>query len=124
MKLRYAILLLTVLGLCTMVFPRERKGRFDKSAIIGQIERMAVNRINMPLENNGNMGQDGQTWFPNGQTQNSVLFAGGPTMSGFVNGELRTAWMASASRIRETQPGPWGTNPDAPEAICRPRPLV
>lgn len=117
MNLKYLLILWMILGICFSVFSRERQGRFDKSAIIGQIERMAVNRIDMPLENNGNMGQDGQAWFPNGQTSTSVLFAGGPAMSGFVNGELRTAWKASASRIHETQPGAWGTNPDAANAI-------
>lgn len=119
MNIRVMTLFLLLLGMTAMVFSRERTGddgRLNKPGIIGQIERMDVNRLNVPFENNGDLGSDGQSWFPNGQTTLSFLFAGGPAMSGYVGGELRTAWVASASRIIEMQPGRFGTDPDAPEA--------
>ncbi|HQU71072.1 MAG: T9SS type A sorting domain-containing protein [Calditrichaeota bacterium] len=120
MKLRSLTLCLFILALSFTAGAREKSGGegegLQKSAIIGEIKRIAVNRINLPLENNGDVGQSGASWFPNGQESLSFLFAGGPAMSGYVNGDLRTAWMASASRQYETQPGRTGSAPDDPLA--------
>ena len=120
MKLRSLTLCLFILALSFTAGAREKSGGegegLQKSAIIGETKRIAVNRINLPLENNGDVGQSGASWFPNGQESLSFLFAGGPAMSGYVNGDLRTAWMASASRQYETQPGRTGSAPDDPLA--------
>lgn len=115
MKATLIFLSLLMFGFC-VVYPKEQKGNFQKSSIIGQIERMNINRIDLGLENNGNTGLDGNSYFPNGQTRLSFLFAGGFACSGYVNGDLRTAWMASASRIQETQAGKWGQDPAHPLA--------
>jgi hypothetical protein len=59
---------------------------------------------------------DGDAYFPNGQNNLSFLFAGGFACSGYVEGDLRTAWMAAASRIYETQAGKWGQDRGDPLA--------
>ena len=84
---------------------------FNKPGIIGLVERMDVNKINLPLRNDGKLGEDGQTWYPNGQTTKSFLFSGGFAVTGYVNGEKRASWMATASLIEEWQAGTWGMDP-------------
>ena len=112
MKANKLIAAVLILAMIMPLSAREShvKG-FKKPSIIGLTTRMNVNRIDLGLENNGNTGLDGNTFYPNG-TNLVFLFAGGPAASGFVNGELRTAWMASASRIQETQAGAWGMPPE------------
>ena len=84
---------------------------FKKPGVIGLVERMDVNKINLPLRNDGKLGEDAQTWYPNGQTTKSFLFSGGFAITGYVNGEKRSSWMATASLIEEWQAGNWGMDP-------------
>ena len=92
-----------------------KESPLKKPNVIGDIKRMNINKVDLGLENNGNTGLDGESYYPNGTTL-TFLFAGGLACSGYINGELRTAWMAAASRIKEFQPGKWGQNPDDPKA--------
>lgn len=94
----------------------KNKNSFAKPSLIGQIARMQVNNIDLGIENNGNYGLDGDTYFPAGSGK-SFLFAGGLGLSGYDNsGALKVSWMMAASRIYEFQAGPWGTDPDDPKA--------
>lgn len=59
------------------------------------------------FENNGNIQDPSGNWgmeFPKNSGK-YTLFAGGFALSGYVDGELRASWMASASRAEEWQPG-------------------
>ncbi|MBN8705351.1 MAG: T9SS type A sorting domain-containing protein [Bacteroidetes bacterium] len=59
------------------------------------------------FENNGNIQDPSGNWsmeFPKNSGKYS-LFAGGFALSGYVDGELRASWMASASRVEDWQPG-------------------
>ena len=88
-----------------------------KPTTIGLIERMDINNIDLPIQNNGATGDDARAYYPNGQTTLSFLFQGGFATSGLVNGQLRASWMASASLIEEWQPGTWGM--DATDPLAR-----
>lgn len=113
---KFALTFIIILSIVFSIWAEEtQKVSFKKPTVIGQVTRMNINRIDMALENNGNVGLDADTYYPSG-TRTSFLFAAGLACSGYVNGDLRTAWMASASRIRETQPGKWGMDPADPKA--------
>ncbi|UCF65628.1 MAG: T9SS type A sorting domain-containing protein [bacterium] len=116
MQYKFALILFMLLFTVFSLFGEDsKKITFKKPAVVGQVTRIEVNRIDMALENNGNTGLDGDTYYPAG-TNTSFLFAAGPCLSGYVNGQLRTAWMASASRIYETQAGKWQMDPTDPRA--------
>ncbi|RMH61841.1 MAG: hypothetical protein D6677_11000, partial [Calditrichaeota bacterium] len=109
------ILFLSITWLVSSGFAADAKftsgNVFEKSTIIGQTTRMNVNKVDLSFDNQGNTGLDATSYYPKGTTL-SFLFAGGISMSGYVNGDLRTAWAISASRIDEFQPGTWGMDPD------------
>lgn len=84
---------------------------FTKTTIIGDTVHMAINNLDLPIENEGSSGFGGNGIYPKGSGL-SFLFEGGIATSAFVNGELRASWMAKASRITEFQPGRWGDDPD------------
>lgn len=108
------ILVLTLL--CGGIFGKEDKKRpIGKNPIRGDVVNMDVNNLDVPMENDGSLGDDGRGYYPNGTTL-SFLFQGGIAASGLVNGELRTAWMAKASLIQEYLPGIWGQDPNDPTA--------
>jgi len=83
---------------------------------IGLIERMNVNRIDLPIVNDGSTGDNATAYYPNGQTSLSFLFQGGFATTAYVNVELCASWMAPASLIEEWQPGNWGMDPTDPLA--------
>lgn len=123
MKLVMACLIL-VLGMAA-VYPKEEKGGSPtKTSTIGVLAYMDINNIDLPMENNGTTGDDGQGYYPNGTTLN-FLFSGGLAATGYIdengNGqndpeELRTAWMARSSLVEEWWPGKWGMDPNGPLA--------
>ncbi len=93
----------------------------SKPNTLGLVERMDINNIDLPILNNGSTGEDGQAYYPSGQTDRSFLYQGGIATSGYVNiwnpvdsvwvRQLRASWMAAASLIEEWQPGTWGMDP-------------
>ncbi len=114
-KILLTFILIALFAFTSFAENKEDEGQanlsFKKPGVIGLVERMDVNKINLPLRNDGKVGEDAQTWYPNGQTTKSFLFAGGFAVSAFVNGEKRASWMASASLIEEWQAGTWGMDP-------------
>jgi len=82
-----------------------------KPMTVGVIEHMDINNIDLPLKNDGSCGEDGQGYYPNGQTTLSFLFSGGFATTAYIEGQLRASWMAPASLIEEWQPGKWGMEP-------------
>jgi hypothetical protein len=118
--MRNKILLICFIISLLMVFGYARDMEtplgFHKPGVLGEVVRMNINNIDLPLNNQGSVGEDGQSWYPNGQTTLSFLFSGGFACTGYVNGELRASWMAPASLIEEWQPGKWGMDPTADEA--------
>jgi flagellar hook capping protein FlgD/LVIVD repeat-containing protein len=94
----------------------DTKSGINNSETINLVERMDVNKIDLPLNNNGSTGEDAQAYYPNGQTNLSFLFSGGFATTAYVNGELRASWMTPASLIEEWQPGAWGMDPNDPLA--------
>jgi len=78
---------------------------------IGLIERMNVNKIDLPIENDGSTGDDARSYYPAGQTMLSFLFQGGFATTAYVNGELRASWMSKGYLINDWQPGIWGMDP-------------
>ncbi|MCK6622068.1 MAG: T9SS type A sorting domain-containing protein [Calditrichaceae bacterium] len=83
--------------------------------ILGDTAIMKVNNVELPLNNNGSTGEDGQGYYPAGSNL-TFLFSGGMAATGYIDNDLRTAWMAPASLIEELQPGKWGMNPNDPSA--------
>jgi len=78
---------------------------------IGLIERVNVNKIDLPIENDGSTGDDARSYYPAGQTMLSFLFQGGFATTAYVNGELRASWMSKGYLINDWQPGIWGMDP-------------
>lgn len=78
---------------------------------IGVVVNMDINNIDLPMQNNGSTAEDGQAYYPNGQTSLSFLFSGGIATTAYVNSQLRASWMAPASLIEEWQAGRWGMDP-------------
>ncbi|MBL1207551.1 MAG: T9SS C-terminal target domain-containing protein [Calditrichaeota bacterium] len=117
-KTKFFIFLLVIFS--TLLFAKDvndsKKSKLGKVTLTGQTARMNINRVDLAVTNDGQTGNDADSFYPNG-TDLSFIFSGGPVMSGYVNGSLRTAWMAPASRIQELQPGNAGTNPDAAEFV-------
>lgn len=112
MKTKLFIFLIVVLSF-SVIYAGTLKDNatLSKPTTIGLIERMDINNIDLPIQNNGSTGDDAKAYYPNGQTTLSFLFQGGFATSGYVNGQLRASWMASASLIEEWQPGTWGMDP-------------
>ncbi|KAA3615571.1 MAG: T9SS C-terminal target domain-containing protein [Calditrichaeota bacterium] len=93
-----------------------KKSKLSKVTVTGETARMDINNIDLALTNDGQTGNDADSFYPKG-TDLSFLFSGGVCFSGYVEGDLRTAWMAPASRIQEMQPGNLGSDPDALEYV-------
>ncbi|KAA3608418.1 MAG: hypothetical protein DWQ03_21920, partial [Calditrichaeota bacterium] len=92
------------------------KAKLGKVTVTGHTARMDINNIDLALTNDGQTGNDSDSFYPNGSDLR-FLFSGGVALSGYVDGDLRTAWMVPASRIHEMQPGNLGSDPDAPEYV-------
>ncbi|MBL1207547.1 MAG: hypothetical protein D8M58_19240, partial [Calditrichaeota bacterium] len=92
------------------------KAKLGKVTVTGHTARMDINNIDLALTNDGQTGNDSDSFYPNGSDLR-FLFSGGVALSGYVDGDLRTAWMVPASRIQEMQPGNLGSDPDAPEYV-------
>ena len=107
---RFALLIVFIL-VSSVLSRYKTKSVINSSEIIGDLVRLNVNKINMPLLNEGSIGKYGSTWYPNGQTSLSFLFEGGFGVTGYVNGELRASFMARSSLIREWQAGKYGMDP-------------
>jgi hypothetical protein len=103
------------LFLFTAILAGSEKNLNKVSRMIWEITQMDINNIDLPVENNGSTGNQGQGYYPNG-TALTFLFYGGLATSGYVNGQLRASWMAPASLIEDWQPGKWGMNPNDPLA--------
>ena len=117
MKTKLFIFVLVVLSFYTIHAGNLKENTtLPKPTTIGLIERMDINNIDLPIQNNGSTGDDAKAYYPNGQTTLSFLFQGGFATSGYVNGQLRASWMAPASLVEEWQPGIWGMNPTDPLA--------
>jgi len=95
------------------VFP---KGYPSLAKTEGDIVNVDINNIFLPLQNNGLNGNNGDGHYPNG-TNLVFLFQGGLAMSGYVNGDLRTGWMAPAALCNELQPGSMNQDPQDSTAI-------
>lgn len=109
----------SVLFLFTIaLFARDREGSigFNKPTVLGQIVRMNINNVDIPLRNDGAVFEaDGKPgYYPNGQTTLGFLFSGGFATSGYVNGQLRCSWITTASLLEEWTPGKWDTDPTDP----------
>lgn len=111
--LNYVLLLCIIL--ITIVYPQDKKCN-TLIKTIGLIERMDINNLDLPIENNGSTGDNGRAYYPNGQTSLSPLFQGGFMITSYINGELRSSSMALSSLINEWQPGKWGMDPNDPLA--------
>jgi len=100
------------------LFAREREESIglNKPTVLGQITRMKVNNIDLPLRNDGAVFEaDGRPGFyPNGQETLGFLFSGGFATSGYVDGQLRCSWITTASLLEEWTPGNWGEDPTGP----------
>ena len=116
MKYLPSLIIGLMLFFCLSLADSSSERKITSFKIIRDVVRMNVNKIDLPLRNDGKIGEDAKTWYPLGQTDRSVLFAGGFGLSGYVNGELRASWMASASLIEEWQAGKWGMTPSHPLA--------
>lgn len=102
----------------------QNRPRLAKPLILGDIKYLQVNNISLPIGNDGVIadvgdgiagplhGTEGE--FPAGSDLH-FLFSSGFFISGFVEGELWSAGVASASRIQDFEPGTFGRNPADPE---------
>ncbi|MGH1366790.1 MAG: T9SS type A sorting domain-containing protein [Calditrichia bacterium] len=119
MRLKIYLMLIALgLSIWTPLLAKDDKKVSNRGAqklILGDQVIMNINNIDLPMENDGSNGNDGEGHYPNG-TDLVFLFQGGIAASAKVNGELRASWMARASLIQEYQPGPWGTDPSAAES--------
>ena len=88
----------------------EKRG-LAKPALINDIVNMDINKIDLPLVNNGRTGNFANAFYPNGANLH-FLFDGGFAVSGYVNNALRVSWMATDAFAREWQPGKWGMSPE------------
>ncbi|NUQ81697.1 MAG: T9SS type A sorting domain-containing protein [Bacteroidetes bacterium] len=82
------------------------KGIKKQSAFV-DFNYLDINNILIYFENTGNIQDPSGNWsieYPKGSGKHPI-FAAGFTFSGYIDGDLSTAWMASASRIEEWQPG-------------------
>lgn len=84
----------------------------------GEVTRMKINKVDIPLRNDGAVfeGDGAPGYYPSGQTTLGFLFSGGFGICGYVNGQLRASWMATASLLEEWLPGKWGMDPIDPLA--------
>ena len=108
--------LVAILGLLFLTLTIPCAFPQENSTVLGDTVHLNVNRIDLAMENDGSVGVDANSFYPNGSNM-SFLFQGGIAVSGIVNGQLRVSWMAKSSLIDEFQPGPWGSDPNDPENI-------
>lgn len=113
-SLRIFIVLSCLFSL-TVIADQKKSLPASKPAIIGDVARMNINHVDLPIENDGTTGIDGQAYYPNGSTL-SFLYSGGIAASGYVNDELRVSWIYKSSLLLEWQPGSWGMEPEDPRA--------
>jgi hypothetical protein len=85
MRLKLFILSLGLAFLVTFVMAEEKPGKssFNKPTVIGEIINMDINNIDLPLNNDGSTGEDGEGYYPNGTTL-SFLFSGGFAATAFI----------------------------------------
>ena len=110
-KIPILLIILTFINQQLLAENNENRISFNKPGVVGQVTHMNINNIDLPMNNQGSNGEDGQSYYPNGQTSLSFLFSGGFCTSAYVGGQLRASWMAPASLIEEWQPGKWGMDP-------------
>ncbi len=82
--------------------------KLSKTNAYVNFQSLDINNILIYFENSGNIQDPSGNWsieFPKGSGKHPI-FAAGFALSGYIDGDLSTAWMASASRIEEWQPGP------------------
>jgi|GEM_PF-2071874 len=121
MRLKIYLMLIALgLSVWTPLLAKDDKkvktsNRLAQKLILGDQVTMNINNIDLPMDNDGSTGDDGNGHYPNG-TDLTFLFQGGIAASAKVNGELRASWMARASLIQEFQPGPWNTDPSDAQA--------
>lgn len=115
MKKILSIFSIMLLAAVLLYAAAEKNSYSSSSLALGDLARMNINNIDLPLLNNGSTGNDGQGYYPNGSTL-IFLFSGGLAATGYVNGELRASWMAPASLLEEWIPGKWGMDPAHPLA--------
>ncbi|MGH1366071.1 MAG: T9SS type A sorting domain-containing protein [Calditrichia bacterium] len=74
------------------------------------IDTMDVNNIELAVDNAGALAHFNGGVYPAGSDK-KFLFSAGLGLTGYVNGNLRTAWSARVSLIDEFRPGPISGNP-------------
>ena len=126
-KLVFVLLFVSLVFVSLAIGSRNRdksSARLTKPNIIGDIKYLQVNNISLPFGNDGVIadvgdgiagplhGNGGE--FPAGSDL-GFLFSSGFFISGFVDGELWAAAVASASRIQDYEPGTFRGDPTAPE---------
>ncbi len=104
---KYLTAIILIFAAIVMYGADKKNKNISKPAVDGETYHLAINNIDLGMENNGVTGLDGQAYYPNG-SQLSFLYSGGFATSGYVNGEIRASWQATSSRIQEYQPGKWG----------------
>ncbi|RMF59637.1 MAG: T9SS C-terminal target domain-containing protein [Calditrichaeota bacterium] len=75
--------------------------------------RLAVNRIDLSLFNDGGIGTDGNGFYPTG-TMKPFLFDGGMAFTGVIDGDRRASWLIKTRLYDEWQPGKFGTDSTDP----------
>ncbi|RMH97454.1 MAG: hypothetical protein D6681_11960, partial [Calditrichaeota bacterium] len=81
------------------------------SSVVNDVVVLDINRVELPLNNDGSTAEEGMAFYPAG-SQLNFLFSGGFGICGYIQQDLRVSWMAKASRILEWQPGTWGMDPE------------
>ncbi len=105
--MKYIFLIYLITAFSVFAVDKGNQGTLQKPTLDGDVYNLRVNNIDLAMENNGVLGLDGTTYYPTG-TELSFLYSGGFAASGYVAGDLRASWQATASRIKEYQPGKWG----------------
>jgi len=73
-----------------------------------------VNNLEMHINNVGSVLPGGAVYPPG--TNGSLLFSGDVGLTGYIGGELRSAWQLPKRFVEERQPGVWGEDPADPDA--------
>ncbi len=116
MKFCLTFVVILALFMLAVAFPTDyRKSSPQHMAVVGDTARLAINKINLGLENNGSTGLSGKSFYPNGSPI-TFLFSGGLATSGYVNGELRASCMLDAWRMAKYHSGKWGMSPSEARA--------
>ncbi|MBN8704408.1 MAG: T9SS type A sorting domain-containing protein [Bacteroidetes bacterium] len=94
--------------------PRKTQ-KLSKGAEYVNFNSLDINDIRVYFQNNGNVQDPTGNWAveyprdksakPTANPTKTAIFAAGFALSGYVKGDLRASWMASASRVEDWQPG-------------------